>query len=1174
MTAFLSASARAFHPHFLLALLVACLLGGSGFSSSALAADGADTSPLGTLLARPTGPAPITPEQARTTIAQAKSLAASQPGRQTEIDAYLIPYQRVLEPGAPPASAPKPYLILKKATGGTEVVKAQSANLVGEFVKGTLPDGSSAAWQKAFYLGYVPWYTDQELDSPAGVAPADLDALAANYDAQAAAFPEVRALLGLEAQRLRHANVKLKERAARWTQDLQARRARIFGPPYDPQTAYTSEGLAKMLLDAEALRHDDRAPEQRAKLDARIAPFRQHFENLLAGKEYANGAWHDRQELDAARARDENDAERRRAFETSLTLAVDARAVPAANLAWALELPAAAALLLIVLGFGLMTGKRSVPARLCGLVLCAAPVVLAYAVWRQAQTGGPSPMAESAVDLEKVSRLLYQAAHRSGPLPPDQQEAQLSDAEVNAFLNTHLHFVNTGGAPSTLDVRRAGWEVRLKQGGLTLLEWDQWLGGLFPVQYDLAADGSEPLSCRAVRIGGLTAPASLQNLLWENLSAQLSRLPQANTLLALYPRHEWTRGGVRLAAATPEPDDTTPVLASAPPSTPEPAPNMPAAVSETPAPAVSTTPPDEAEGAVIPARALTDAEMHEARGYSNTFSDTWAATDGLGRTVANAGKAGPPPTGKRAVGIFYFLWHQGIPKIFDDTKILAANPTNPQWGPTPQHHWWGEPYLGYYRAEDPWLIRKHAQMLSDAGVDVIICDTTNAITYPSACQAICKVYTQMRKEGCQTPQIAFMLNAKTDKTAQLLYDELYGPNHFPDLWYRWQGKPLLLAQPDEVPKAIRDFFTIKRSWAWTGSSGWFGDGKDKWPWLDNYPQNYGWSANRAVPEELSMCVAQHPTGNYGRSHIAGHEPPEAQQDPAKGIAFAEQFQQVMKVKPEFLFITGWNEWHASRFIKGPKSPASQFLGKPLKDGDSFWVDEYSQEFSRDIEPQRGHFEDNYYYQMVSYIRQYKGVRPPPKPSASKMINSFEDWKDVGPDYLDDIGDTAPRNFPGCGEEGIYKNNEGRNDLVRAKVARSMSTIWFYVETRKDLTAPDGKNWMQLLINSDSNPGTGWFGYDYVVNRQPPFGNNAVLERYDNDRKAWVEAARVPIRTSGNRLYVGIPRSAVNGFREQLKFEFKWADNVPLDELKSPAGFMDHGDVAPNARFNYIFSERD
>ena len=38
----------------------------------------------------------------------------------------------------------------------------------------------------------------------------------------------------------------------------------------------------------------------------------------------------------------------------------------------------------------------------------------------------------------------------------------------------------------------------------------------------------------------------------------------------------------------------------------------------------------------------------------------------------------------------------------------------------------------------------------------------------------------------------------------------------------------------------------------------------------------------------------------------------------------------------------------------------------------------------------------------------------------------------------------------------------------------------------------------------------------------------------------------------------------------LKFDFKWADNIP--DSGDILDFLDHGDVAPNGRFNYQFAE--
>ena len=110
-------------------------------------------------------------------------------------------------------------------------------------------------------------------------------------------------------------------------------------------------------------------------------------------------------------------------------------------------------------------------------------------------------------------------------------------------------------------------------------------------------------------------------------------------------------------------------------------------------------------------------------------AETWTGTDALGRSLPTAGEVRPPQTGKQ-VGIFYFLWHSRDDIPFDNTKALAANPKNPPYGPVTAFHWWGEPAVGYFRADDPWVARKNIQMLGDAGVDVLFLDVTNAATYP------------------------------------------------------------------------------------------------------------------------------------------------------------------------------------------------------------------------------------------------------------------------------------------------------------------------------------------------------------------------------------------------------------------------------------------------------------
>ncbi|MCX7007678.1 MAG: hypothetical protein NTY53_10605 [Kiritimatiellaeota bacterium] len=132
----------------------------------------------------------------------------------------------------------------------------------------------------------------------------------------------------------------------------------------------------------------------------------------------------------------------------------------------------------------------------------------------------------------------------------------------------------------------------------------------------------------------------------------------------------------------------------------------------------------------------------------------------MGRDRCARPRGAPKPN--RTVGIFYFLWHQSFAKYgpFDVSKILAAHPDallKPEgagWGPPGVPHYWGEPLFGYYRNDDAWVLRKHAQMLANAGVDTLIFDTTNAQIYRDEFLKLCEVFAQARRDGVRAPQIA------------------------------------------------------------------------------------------------------------------------------------------------------------------------------------------------------------------------------------------------------------------------------------------------------------------------------------------------------------------------------------------------------------------------------------
>lgn len=552
--------------------------------------------------------------------------------------------------------------------------------------------------------------------------------------------------------------------------------------------------------------------------------------------------------------------------------------------------------------------------------------------------------------------------------------------------------------------------------------------------------------------------------------------------------------------------------------------------------------------------------------FRDRMSDTWVAMDALGRELPMGETCGPPKE-DRTVAMFYFLWVRSVEKLgpFDLSKILKENPENPQYGPKGSFHHWSEPELGYYVQEDPYVIRKHCHMLINAGIDVLVFDVTNALTYPEVYLAICREFDRIRALGEKTPQISFITNSRHERTVKKLYDEFYAKRLHSDLWFRWQGKPLLMASPEGHDAEVSAFFTFRHSWAWTKGHAWFGDGKDKWPWLDHYPQNPGWHESPDKPEQIAVGVAQHPVSNIGRSFHDGRQPAPGQQKTEQGWYFQEQWRRALEVDPPVVFVTGWNEWVAQRSLN---TGNLSMMGHKLAKGDTFFVDLFTPEYSRDIEPMKGGHGDAYYWQLVANVRRYKGVRPVPLASAAKSImldGAFADWAEVGPEFRDAIGDTLHRDFQGFANAGPYRDNSGRNDFVTLKVARDARNFYFYAQTCAPITTPHAENWMLLFLDTDSNPRTGgWNGYEFFVRPNPDKKGEAQLMRFGAGA-----VATVMLHTQGNELEMSIPRKALD--MEGAKtgsLDFHWADNIKkIGEIKD---FALHGDSAPDRRFNYRY----
>ncbi len=580
----------------------------------------------------------------------------------------------------------------------------------------------------------------------------------------------------------------------------------------------------------------------------------------------------------------------------------------------------------------------------------------------------------------------------------------------------------------------------------------------------------------------------------------------------------------------------------------------------------------------------------------------YPATDDLGRALPSHQEVGDLRP-EKTVALFYWTWHvqhSQINKAFNISKIIDGHPgmvndyKHPMWAPytapaEPKQYtyFWEEPLFGHYDGRDKWVIRKQLEMLGDAGVDVLFFDATNgSFTWKDGYVAVGEAMAEARADGVKVPQFGFILNFGPQESSAVmlavLYDELYSVGRFKESWFQWGGKPVIMAYPEALEKAtgssvakvdaIRNFFTFRPPQpAYQGGP----KRPDQWGWLENFPQNGYVEKSPGKYELVTVGVAQNWSEQTnalsamngpkirGRSYTKAAGFSRLSPDSyLHGYNFQEQWERALKIDPDIVFITGWNEWVMGRF--------ETWQGVP-----NAFPDAFDLEHSRDIEPTKGGYGDNYYYQMVANIRRFKGMPAPEIASAPTTISidgDFADWSAVKPGFTGSKGNVQIRDGkgyldPSTGQPLQYQNNTARNDIIGAKVARDASHVFFLVETAAPLTPHTDPNWMQLFIDLDRNKSTGWEGYEFKVDRHTDNGK-ATLSSSD-EAWAWKDVGEVTYQRKGHHMEIAIPRKLLGlASGKKLDMEFKWID-TPVQAGDIMDVYL-NGEAAPSGRFNFHF----
>ena len=549
----------------------------------------------------------------------------------------------------------------------------------------------------------------------------------------------------------------------------------------------------------------------------------------------------------------------------------------------------------------------------------------------------------------------------------------------------------------------------------------------------------------------------------------------------------------------------------------------------------------------------------------------YAGRDHLGRSLVSFAETGTVKP-FRQVGLFYYLWlgQHGTQGPYDVSKIEAADskamekPDSPLW-PNPTHapmlHW-GEPLFGYYQSTDEWVLRRHVQMFIDAGIDVLYFDTTNGYHYREVTDRLFAILQEYHDKGFKVPKFCYYMAParRGSGTSNVLdvWNSYYKDGKYSDLYFKWDGKPLIITHVDRpYRQEILDFFTFRKP-TWSTPSV-----PDTWYWGGMPTQNVA-VASSGRREMLPVTVQTPHAGMdapdpkvrgaglgcseaYWGAPIQGRSWHDGRRDDSphaveKGLFFQGQIDWALDKSRKdvpLAFVCQWNEW----IVPFLTEKTNDLYGMP------HWIklqDEYNMEYSRDIEPMKGGYHDAYYWQLMNFVRCWKGLPTPVKgfTQYAPAAAGDETWKHVSPLFIEMTGDGAPRNHPGYDACGVYTNATVENEFVALRVAVGTDgKVRFWARTVKPVRITSLRS-MNLFVRVSGAPVDG-LGYTHRLTPNDPDVSKSAYEFVYA-----VEASRLGIDST-----------------KPFSLEFKWSDNRQEETVDD---FYVNGDAAPRGRVNWRF----
>lgn len=527
----------------------------------------------------------------------------------------------------------------------------------------------------------------------------------------------------------------------------------------------------------------------------------------------------------------------------------------------------------------------------------------------------------------------------------------------------------------------------------------------------------------------------------------------------------------------------------------------------------------------------------------------------------------------RYTGMMYFLnvgSGNDVKGVYNVTEILEQYgdegfASDSQYSPSNASHIWGQPALGYYSSGDEWVIRKHVEMFAAIGIDFLLLDCSNSVTYEPVAKKLFDIIAEYRAAGWKVPQVAYMLNNSGSDIIKIITDKLaeikpfYDNAKYADVWFKPQpeNKPMLVGSVDAKATVEAGVSGFAPDYFYYRPTQWPQDPQkdDAMPWIDfEFPQTL-------YEDAMNVSVAQHVTyrfsdteGARGRGWTS--ENGNNHEEFGKGANFLRQWETVFAHDESlrFVTITGWNEWAAMKTNNPTLATHGNF----------FMGDTFNDEYSRDIEPcKESKLLDTPYLQTVNLVHDY--TREEAKhyeiPVGSHALDDFGVWENAAV-YEDFTGEAGARKWPRFDGKVTLQSPASRVDFKSLSVCVDDENMYFRIETVNDIPTleSDDTTWMNLMLKPANAKYTDDYGYSYVINRVA----DEILAV--NGKGEYVSVGKAQTAIKGNVMLVKVPLAALSLTKEHCMLDIKVADSFGYDGMS----FYSQGDCMPCGRLSYRF----